>query len=83
MDLLLVPNNKVFSIDEVRKILSGTSLPSLIKDKISKQKGKRPQQIPLTALQPKKKTARKMIKNIKERIKLMVTKANMKTVTMS
>ena len=59
MSLLCLPSNTTFSTDEIRTMLEGTGLPSLIHSRLKKKKPKPPQEIPLTALQPAKRTIKK------------------------
>ena len=58
MNALKLPNSTKMSIREVKLILQGTGLPSLIKSQLNKGKTKNAQKIPLSSLQPTKKTAK-------------------------
>ena len=49
MELLCVPEGKTFSVEEVKRILLGTGLPSLMNSNTPKSRRKKPQAIPITA----------------------------------
>ena len=57
---LKMPTSTKFTMKDMKQLLEGTGLPSLIKTHASYIKRKRPQTIPLNSLQPTKKTIRKI-----------------------
>lgn len=60
MNALKLPESYTISTNEVKQILQGTGLPSLIRDRLSYIKKKRTQCIPIEAFEPTKKPQRKI-----------------------